>query len=482
VTEELPGLSDATVRAICDAAVEGIILHRHGMILSVNDAGAAMFGWRPEDLVGRSVLELAAPESHQAVRDAIASGRTEPYEAYGLRKDGSRFRAEIRSRNVVVGDDTVRATVLRDFSERDEAERARAESISLLRATIESTADGILVVDQAGHIVLYNERFREIWSVPEQVLAAGDDAAAIAHVVDQLVDPDAFRSRVEALYHSGEESIDTLEFRDGRTVQRYSRPQRIGERIVGRVWSFRDVTGQRQAERGMQRAVELRDEFLSVASHELFTPLTSLSVAVRGLRGLLGSAAQGDDKPERLLGTAQRQIARLTRLVEELLDVTRVESGRFALDVTNVDLVEVVRETIEGFAPELERDGIVSTLDAPAPVRGVWDRVRIEQVAINLMGNAIKFGLGRPIHVRVFAGEGRAVLSVSDQGIGIALDRQAAIFERFQRAVSSRHFGGLGLGLFITRQIVEAHGGRILLDSAPGLGATFSVELPMSEG
>jgi len=224
----------------------------------------------------------------------------------------------------------------------------------------------------------------------------------------------------------------------------------------------------------------MRDEFIGVASHELFTPITSLVVAVRGLWDLYPQAGDGANPGTRLLRGAERQIHRLSHLVKELLDVTRIDGGRLSLSLEDVDLCEVARETVDRFAPELERDQILVRLSATGPVVGRWDRSRLEQVTTNLLTNAIKFGEGKPIEMSVCATPGGAELAVLDHGIGIASDRQALIFERFQRAVSSRHFAGLGLGLFISRQIVEAHGGRLHLESAPGAGSKFRVELPVT--
>ena len=471
--------SDATLRALCDGSIEGIVLHENGIIVSANPAADSMFGFEPGGLIGHAVLDLAAPDAREMVRGAVANRRTQTYDGNAQRKDGSVFRVEVRGRTVAYGTGTIRATVLRDCSDRDEFKRAQAASTSLLRATIESTADGLLVVDRAGRIVLYNERFREIWSIPPDVLADDIDDKAIVFVEKQLVDPRTFRARIVELYDAPEtESTDRLEFLDGRVIERYSRPQYVEDQIIGRVWSFRDVTSQHQAERALALAVQMRDEFIGIASHELFTPITSLAVAIRGLRGLFPGT--GTDAGTRLLRGAERQIDRLTRLVQELLDVTRIDGGRLALTLEDVDLRDVARDTLDRFATELERDHVAVSLSAGTAVIGRWDRIRLEQVATNLLANAIKFGQGKPIELAVRSTPNGAQLEVLDHGIGIAPDRQAIIFERFQRAVSSRHFAGLGLGLFIARQIVEAHGGSVHLESAPGEGAKFRVELPLA--
>lgn len=231
--------------------------------------------------------------------------------------------------------------------------------------------------------------------------------------------------------------------------------------------------------REAQDAIHLRDEFLSIASHELKTPLTALSLKLQAWsRGKV--AATADDA----LGL-QRQVKRLGALVDSLLDVSRISAGRLELDLEPLDLAAIVREVAARYELEAERAGCALRVDADRPVVGLWDRLRIEQVIANLLSNAIKYGPGKPIDVRVEADEAvealehRARITIRDEGIGIDPAALARIFERFERAVSRRQYGGLGLGLYVARQIVDAMGGTIHARSEPGHGATFVVELPV---
>jgi len=175
-----------------------------------------------------------------------------------------------------------------------------------------------------------------------------------------------------------------------------------------------------------------------------------------------------------------RQTVRLNRLIEALLDISRIATGKLELERMSVDLTDLTRELLERYQPELERNGCPAVLVAgDAGVQGLWDRLRLEQVLTNLLTNAMKFGAGHPIEVSVRRVDGHGELRVKDQGIGISPESQARIFERFERAVSSREFGGMGLGLFISRRIVQEHGGDIRVESAVGKGSTFVVELPL---
>jgi signal transduction histidine kinase len=174
----------------------------------------------------------------------------------------------------------------------------------------------------------------------------------------------------------------------------------------------------------------------------------------------------------------RKQLKRLSDLIGDLLDVSRISSGQMRLQWEPVDIAAVVREVSTRLEPEATRAESSVTLEIPEGLNIHSDRMRLEQVTENLLTNAIKYGAGKPIHVRLEASPERVTLSMKDQGIGIAPEHQARIFERFERAVSERNYGGLGLGLYITRTIVEALGGTIRVDSQPGQGACFTVELP----
>ena len=232
--------------------------------------------------------------------------------------------------------------------------------------------------------------------------------------------------------------------------------------------------------REAREAVRARDEFLSIASHELKTPLTTLQLQIQGLARRLKSVS-GDPVFQGLaarVGTSERQVERLTGLINNLLDISRITAGRLELDLEPVDLAAVARETAARFRDDLARAGSVLELHADGECPGEWDRLRLEQVVVNLLSNAAKYGAGRPIAIFVDGSETTARFSIRDHGIGIPAEHQGRIFERFERAVSDRHYGGLGLGLWIVRQIVDAFGGTIEVESKPGEGSTFTVLLP----
>jgi signal transduction histidine kinase len=233
--------------------------------------------------------------------------------------------------------------------------------------------------------------------------------------------------------------------------------------------------------RQAQEAVRLRDDFLSVASHELKTPLTPRSLKLEALVRV-AEAVEEPGLSKRLardVDVMRRQVRRLSDLISDLLDVARISGGRLKLRLEPVELSGLVREVASRFELEAERAGGRLDVRAGEPIVGSWDRLRLEQVVTNLLSNAVKYGAGKPVHLYVEAADGQARLRVWDEGIGVEPRHLARIFEKFERAVSERHYGGLGLGLYITQQIIQALGGSISVESAPDQGASFTVLLPL---
>jgi PAS domain S-box-containing protein len=228
-------------------------------------------------------------------------------------------------------------------------------------------------------------------------------------------------------------------------------------------------------------AIRARDEFLSVTSHELRTPLSALQLQIQALLQPPRRLPQAVLSPEQIrvkLHVAYRQIERMTRLIAELMDVSRITAGRLRLELEEIDLAAVVRDVVGRLGEEASRAHSSVEISAVTPVIGMWDRIRVEQVVANLLTNAFKFGGGKPIEIAVEERGPLGRLVVVDHGIGIGPDDVGRIFQRYEQATSSRALGGLGLGLYFARQIVEAHGGTIRVESQPGAGSTFTIDLP----
>ena len=227
-------------------------------------------------------------------------------------------------------------------------------------------------------------------------------------------------------------------------------------------------------------AVAARDEFLTVAAHELKTPITVLQLKLQQVEmkqqaSLCGTCEHAVPADYRGAG---RQISRLGQLVQALLDVSRIVASESRLQREELDVCELARETIERLSDLATRSRTSIVLRCTEPVRGVWDRLALDRILGNLLSNALKFGAEKPVEVSIGADGEHAVIEVEDHGIGIAPGDVDRIFDQFERAVSAQHFGGLGLGLYITRRLVEQHGGSIAVASRPGSGSLFTVRLP----
>jgi signal transduction histidine kinase len=221
-------------------------------------------------------------------------------------------------------------------------------------------------------------------------------------------------------------------------------------------------------------AIRARDEFIALAAHELHGPLTSLQLSAESLATSVTSTPETSAK---MSNTVVRQTQRLNRLVDHMLDASRIMTKRLSLTVRPMDLSKLVQEIADSFAERCERAGSVLEQHIEPRVRGCWDADRLAQVISNLLDNAIKFGAGKPIEISLRSEGAEAVLSVSDHGIGIPSKWIGDLFDPFVRAVSPRNFGGLGLGLFMAKAIVDAHGGEIEVSSRPDEGSTFKVRL-----
>jgi signal transduction histidine kinase len=231
----------------------------------------------------------------------------------------------------------------------------------------------------------------------------------------------------------------------------------------------------------LEEAVGARDALISIASHELRTPLAALQLHLDLMTRSLQKHPEKEMALDRILGkvaTFERQVGRLSKLVDSLLDVSRITAGRLELSLEDVDLGAVARDVVARFDEVLRRAACEVTVRAPSPVVGRWDRLRLEQIVTNLLSNGAKYGSGQPIEIEISGDDEKARLSVRDHGIGIPLADQVRIFERFERLLAGRGAPGFGLGLWIVRQVVEGMHGEIRVTSETGAGATFMVELP----
>ena len=234
----------------------------------------------------------------------------------------------------------------------------------------------------------------------------------------------------------------------------------------------------------LEHAVRMRDDFMSIVSHEVRTPLNGLILETQLRKMHLArdnAAAFTLDKMQAMVERDERQIQSLIRLIEDMLDVSRIRTGKLSIRPGQFDLSHLVSTLVETFAPQISAAQSSVNLSADSPVVGLWDEFRIEQVVSNLLTNALRYGAKSPIDVSVYVEGENAIVEVRDQGIGISEENQQRIFQQFERVSAKHAVAGLGLGLFISEQIVAAHGGKITVQSALGEGAVFRVSLPLAQ-
>lgn len=228
--------------------------------------------------------------------------------------------------------------------------------------------------------------------------------------------------------------------------------------------------------------IKARDEFLSIASHELKTPLTSMLLQLQTILNSIKNVSLANFSVSNLLKmleSAESQSKRVAKMINDLLNISLITTGRLDLEREEVDLSKVTRDIVTSFKERIEKDGYSVKVDAPKPIKGMWDKTRLEQALANLISNSLKYGNKKPIEIAVINSNSTAKFIIKDQGIGLSSTQKEKIFERFERGVNAPGYKGLGVGLYISSQIVKAHGGKIKVESKEGHGSTFTIELPM---
>lgn len=373
------------------------------------------------------------------------------------------------------------------FTDIEEQRRERAV-LAEFKGTLDAVQDVVLIFDPGSWRILYASQ--------GAIDTLGHSHEELLRMSPAEVMPDFDEAHLHSLLDSQQGADEVVRHetsyrtRDGGEIPVEVSMQRIqinGGRIVA---IGRDISDRVRAQADRERlyeqavtAVRLRDDFLSIASHELRTPLTALRLHIESLVRVLrrdapAPTAAPEDRTFKKLEQAVRQVDRLTRLVDDLLDVSRITAGRLRIELDEIDFIALVREVLGRFESEAARVGCEVTLTAEGDLRGWWDPVRIEQIVVNLLSNALKFAAGKPIEISVWGDSESAHLVVRDHGIGIAPESQAKIFRRFERAAPESRFRGLGLGLYIVERIAAGHCGKVSVESELGVGSTFTVALP----
>jgi PAS domain S-box-containing protein len=360
------------------------------------------------------------------------------------------------------------------------------------RVLVETMNEGAVTLGPEGSIVYCNSCFSEMIGVPlEKTIGAS--------ILDFISKKDLkpFRlmlRKANGASCKGEVSLEYGPRGEGRPTLFSMSPIQL-EASKGVSLIVTDITEQRNlavahedVERlkniaqSAQDAISARDEFLTIASHELKTPITSLRLHLEMALLKINVEENRAPEPEKLrqiFNVSAKEVKRLTKLVEDLLDVSKIRAGRIEYNFEKVNLGEILGDIHDRLAEQLAANGNSVSIKQSCRVIGNWDRSRIDQVFVNLFSNILKYAPGSPVEVKVQLYNGVAEIRVKDCGPGIPKNKQGLIFERFGRAITSRNVSGMGLGLYIVRHILEAHGGGVDVESALGHGTTFVLTLPL---
>jgi PAS domain S-box-containing protein len=470
--------SEGQFRGLIERLPDGVFIHHYGRVAYANRALTSLLGYgSPEELIGRSFLELYHPDDRAAVLEraqVLKSGKAAPpREMRMCRRDGSFRDVETTAIQVRFEEQLGIIVIVRDLTERKLAEHEREEAYRRLRVIIDLAPVGIVLVTDARHWD-GNARARELFGHPVDVSV--DVSQYTSALLDEAERPLAFEALpgVRALHGEQLEGVEMrLRRPDGRTVPILVSSALIpggGTAPPGAVVILEDVSALKELER-------LRVEWSALVAHDLRQPLSSIELYAQ----LAARQAAADPALQGRVQQIRMLVRRLNRMIQDLVDFTRLEARQLTLCCQSVELVELIQQETERIALEdPERPIELSVRGATAWVNADGDR--ITQAVENLLTNAIKYGdPGTPIRVEVEVGDGQVRVSVTNQGPGIEPESIPSLFGRFQRARDAQRRGmkGLGLGLYITRELIEAHHGQITVESVPGGTTTFRFTLPL---
>lgn len=485
--------------------------------LKFNRAGEDLLGFRSSELIGKSDFDFFPKEEAEFFtskdKDIIASGNVLdiPEEFINTKNNGRRI---LHTKKIPVFDKDKNPLYIigisEDITEKktliEKKERLEVALLSALRINklIENSLEAVVAINEKGII--------STWNSQAELVFGWKKNEAIGRVLADLIFPPKQREEYEnglaKFLKTGERAIINkreeiyCKKKNGEVFPIELTVTPIGDETGFTFYAFiRDITslktikekqlfllGQEHlAREAAEQSLNMRDDFLSIAAHELKTPLTPLTLQLQVIEKILLNTKKQDLTQTRIddilimIQNSKLELNRFTKLIDVLLDVTRISAGRLVLNIKEVDLVALINNLLIRFEEIIKQTGSKIETNLPSKLIGEWDKVRIESVIENLLTNALKYGNGKPIIISLHQDEQAVFLTVEDHGIGISPSDQPKIFKRFERASSVTKYSGLGLGLYITHKIIEAHHGNISFESRINIGTKFSVRLPLHQ-
>ncbi len=503
--EEALRESEERFRRVASSAQDAILMiDEQGNATFWNESAERIFGYSSEEVLGKELHALIGPgRYHESYRKGFAHFREtgegpaigKTLELVAVRRDGTEFPVELSLSALKLKGKWVSIGVLRDITDRKHVEEELKLRNLLLSTQQEVSIDGILVVDMKGKMISFNQRFVEMWGIPDEVVKSRSDERALQSVLGKLVCPEEFLAKVNHLYeYLTETSRDEIALVDGRTFDRYSAPMIGSDGIYyGRVWYFRDITQNklveeelRKAKVSAEQANRAKSSFLANMSHEIRTPMN----AILGFTQLMQRDASLSPEQRQRVNAINRSGEHLLALINDVLEMSKIEAGRTLLNPSLFDLYSLLddMEMMFRVRTDAKRLSFIASRNADVPRYVVSDEGKLRQVLINLLGNAVKFTQQGGIALRVGVrgrsnGHLRLVADVEDTGPGIAEEEQGKVFDHFeQTATGIRTGGGTGLGLAISREFAHLLGGELSVQSQLGVGSVFSLEIDIEEG
>ncbi len=453
-------------------------------ILNVNNATLKLYNLdTKEKLIGnlnKLFLEENSFKNFKEELIALADGKTQfKSELIAQTLDGRELHLQM-ALNVISGYENSLSRVLfsfLDITERIQVKEELEKSLSILRSSLESTSNGILVIDNERNISIYNQKFLEMWNIPSNIIETRKSTHLLKYAENQVKSPNNFRDVAEEIYQNpGIETLDIIHLKNGRILERYTKPQVLNKKVIGRVWSFFDITERIQNEEDRIELEKRRKMFIETTSHELRTPVTS----IKGFVDLLEKSDLSQDRKEKCFSLIKKNVQRLELLINDVSDISKLDRGIFILNKREINLCEFLNGVKDGYKSLLgDQFEFIPCMGSPILV--LIDTERIHQVLDNVINNVMKNTSNdvRKIILNIKTYPESLEIEIIDNGAGIAPDDLQRIFEAFTSIETPFSTKGTGIGLFLSKIICEGHEGYISA-SSEGLdkGSTFTIELP----